>query len=118
MSLDDNLNTHNHHPDYLRPSLPSDFLPPISRWITLGGVFLFGTVATLLAIVTFTPYRVTIEAPARIRPQGETKIVQSTAAGKVKTIQASNHQILKSGDIMLVIDDSQLLIDQSQNCSH
>ncbi len=26
---------HNHHPEYLHPSLPSDFLPPVSRIVGL-----------------------------------------------------------------------------------
>ncbi len=105
---------HNHHPDYLRPSVPSDFLPPISRWITLGGVFLLSTVGTLLVTVALTPYTVMVKAPARIRPDGEIRIVQSAAAGKVKNIQVTNNQVLKQGDILVLIDDSELKIQKKQ----
>ncbi|MDJ0535163.1 MAG: HlyD family efflux transporter periplasmic adaptor subunit [Xenococcaceae cyanobacterium MO_207.B15] len=110
---DSNLH-HNHHPDYLRPSIPSDFLPPISPWITLGGVFLLGTVGTLLGAVALTPYTVMVKAPARIRPDGEIRIVQSAAGGKVKSIQVTSNQMLKQGDILVTIDDSELIIQKNQ----
>ena len=110
---DSNL-PHNHHPDYLRPSIPSDFLPPISPWITLGGVFLLGTVGTLLGAVALTPYTVMVKAPARIRPDGEIRIVQSAAGGKVKSIQVTSNQMLKQGDILVTIDDSELIIQKNQ----
>ena len=100
----------NHHPDYLRPSVPSDFLPPISRWITLGGVFLFGTVGTVLSTIAFTPYTVTVKAPARIRPHGELRIVQSAVEGKVKIIQVKSNQVLKKGDMIVSLDNYQLII--------
>lgn len=114
MSPDENLNAHNHHPDYLRPSLPTDFLPPVSRWITFGGVFLFSTVIALLGTVTVTPYRIMVKAPARVRPQGGIQIVQSTAAGKVKNIQVTNNRVVKKDDILIVLDDSELIIQKNQ----
>ena len=108
-----NRNYH-HHPDYLRPSVPSDFLPPINLWVTLGGVFLLGTVGTLLVTLALTPYTVMVKAPARIRPDGEIRIVQATTAGKVKNIQATNNQVLKQGDILVLIDDSELISQKKQ----
>ena len=104
----------NHHPDYLRPSVPSDFLPPISRWITIGGVFLFGTVGTVLGTIAFTAYTVTVKAPARIRPNGELRIVQSAVGGKVKRIQVKNNQILKKGDVIASLDDYELIIQKKK----
>ena len=110
---DSNLH-HNHHPEYLRPSIPSDFLPPVSRWITLGGVFLLGTVGTVLGTVAFTPYKVMIKAPARIRPNGDLRIVQSAVEGKVKSIQVESNQVLKKGDIIVLLDDYELIIQKKK----
>ncbi len=104
----------NPHPEYLRPSVPSDFLPPISRWITFGGVFLVGTVGTLISIVALMPYTIMIKADARIRPDGELRIVQSPAAGKVKSIQVTNHQVLKQDDVIVVLDDGELVIQSKK----
>ena len=102
------------NPNYLPPCSPNDFLPPISRWITLGGVFLLGTVGTLLAIVAFTPYTVTVKAPARIRPDGELRIVQSAVAGKVKKILVTSNQIVKKSDVLVHLDNSELTIEKQQ----
>ena len=105
---------YNHHPDYLRPSSPSDFLPSINPWITLGGIFLFATFGTVLATIALTPYKVMVKAPAQIRPHGELRIVQSAVAGKVKTIQVTSNQVLKKGEIIVSIDDSELIIQKKQ----
>ena len=106
---DSNLN-HNHHPEYLRPSVPSDFLPPVSRWITFGGLFLFSTVVTIIGALALMPYTVMVKAPARIRPHGELRIVQSPVKGKVKNLSVKSNQVLKKGDVIAAIDDSELII--------
>lgn len=104
----------NPHPEYLPLSVPSNFLPPISRWITFGGVFLVGTVGTLITIVALMPYTIMIKADARIRPDGELRIVQTPAAGKVKSIQVTSHQVLKQGDVIVVLDDAELVIQSKK----
>ena len=104
----------NPHPDYLRPSVPSNFLPPVSRWITFGGVFLLGTVGTLISLVALMPYTVMIKADARIRPNGELRIVQSPAIGKVKNISVIEYQVIHQGDVIVVLDDSELIIQSKK----
>ena len=102
------------HPEYLPASLPSDFLPPISNWLTLGGLFLSATVGVIIGLAAFTPYRATVKAPSRIRPGGGIHMIQSAISGKVKNIQVSNNQIVKKGDIIASLDNSKLLLKIKQ----
>lgn len=102
------------HPEYLPASIPSDFLPPISNWLTLGGLFLSATVGVVIGLAAFTPYRATVKAPSRIRPVGGIHIIQSAISGKVKNIQVSDNQIVKKGDIIASLDNSELLLKINQ----
>ncbi len=55
-----------------------------------------------------------VKADARIRPNGELRIVQSPVKGKVKSIQVTSNQVLNKGDVIAYIDDSDLIIQKKQ----
>lgn len=63
--------------DFLRPVQSDDFLPPISRWSTLGGLFLVGACGAAVTLAAVIKYRITVKAPATVRPVGELRIVQA-----------------------------------------
>ncbi|NJR25685.1 MAG: HlyD family efflux transporter periplasmic adaptor subunit, partial [Richelia sp. CSU_2_1] len=90
------------------------FLPPIGRWITAGGLFLFGTFSGAIALAAVAKYNVTVRVPATVRPAGEIRIVESASAGTVTTIQVKENQTVKQGDAIATIDASQLLTKQNQ----
>lgn len=97
------------------PIVKSDeFLPPISRWTTLGGLFLVGTFGVAIALAAFTGYKITVKASAIIRPAGELRIVQAATQGTVETIAVKENQPVKQGDIIATIDDSRLQTQKSQ----
>lgn len=102
------------HPDLLRPVRSDDFLPPISLWTTLGGLFLVGTVGSAITLAAIIKYNVTVKARATVRPTGETRIVQAAAAGTVKSILVQENQLVKQGDALATIDNSQLQTKKSQ----
>ena len=102
------------NPDFLRPVQSDEFLPPISRWTTLGGLFLVGTFGVAVALAAFTKYNVTVKAPATVRPSGELRIVQAAAEGTVKSIQVKENMVVKQGDAIATIDNSQLQTKKSQ----
>jgi HlyD family secretion protein len=89
-------------------------LPPISRWTSLAGVFLIGTVIASISLSSWVKYNVTVKAAAVVRPIGETRIVQSMIDGTVKTIFVKENQVVKQGDIIALLDMEQLLIKKSQ----
>jgi HlyD family secretion protein len=89
-------------------------LPPVSRWTSLAGLFLIGTVITSIYLSSWVKYNVTVKAAAIVRPIGETRVVQSRIEGTVKSILVKENQIVKQGDIIALLDTEQLLIKKSQ----
>lgn len=97
------------------PLVDSDeFLPSVSNWTTLGGLFLIGTVGISIALASAIKYNVTVQAPALIRPTGEIRVVQAVTEGTVKNILVKENQVVKQGDVIAYIDASQLEIKKSQ----
>jgi len=102
------------NPDFLHPVQSDEFLPPISRWTTLGGLFLVGTVGAAFALATVIKYNVTVKAPATVRPIGELRIVQAATEGSVKSILVKENQVVKQGDAIATIDNSRLQTQKRQ----
>lgn len=98
----------------LPPVQVNDFLPSISRWTSLGGLFIVGAVGITFALASVIQYKVTIQAQAIVRPAGELRIVQAATEGSVLSISAKENQLVKKGDIIATIDDSQLQTKKSQ----
>lgn len=92
----------------------NDFMPAISTWTRLGGLFLVGTVGIAIALAAFTPYKITVKASAQVRPAGELKIVEAKTEGIVVEIDVTENQRLKRGDAIVTIDSSRLATQSSQ----
>ncbi|TAF07203.1 MAG: HlyD family efflux transporter periplasmic adaptor subunit [Nostocales cyanobacterium] len=106
------LYTHNQK---LIPSVENDeFLPPISRWTSLAGIFLISNVAVGITLSSWIQYNVIVKADATVRPTGEIRVVQTAIPGTIKSILVKENQVVKKGDIMAILDTEQLLIQQSQ----
>ena len=104
----------NSNQDYLPLVKENDFLPPFSRWASLGGMFIVGTLGIAIALAAVTKYKVTVKAQARVRPDGELRIVQATTEEPVRQIAVEEHQVVKKGDLIAILDDSRLLTQKSQ----
>ncbi len=100
--------------DFVPPVQSNEFLPPISPWTTLGGLFLVGTFGVAIALSAFTQYNVTVKAPATVRPIGEVRIVQAAVEGTVKRIEVQENQVVKKGDAIAIVDDNRLQTQKSQ----
>jgi HlyD family secretion protein len=96
------------NPEFLHPATPEEFLPPISRWTTYGGLVLLAGFGAAIALAGVLKYSVTVKAPATIRPAGELRIVQSAVEGTVKSIEVRANSSVKAGDIIATTDDSRL----------
>ena len=92
----------------------NDFMPPISLWTKLGGLFMAGSIGVAIALAAFTPYQVTVKAQAKVRPAGELKIVEAETEGTVIEIAAEENQKVNKGDIIATIDNSRLATQKSQ----
>lgn len=103
-----------HNPGFLRPVQSEEFLPPSSRWTTLGGLFLVGTCGAAVTLTAVLKYPITVKAPATVRPLGEVRIVQAATEGIVKSISVKENQVVRKGEAIAKIDDSRLQTEKSQ----
>jgi multidrug efflux pump subunit AcrA (membrane-fusion protein) len=102
------------------------FLPPVSRWTTLGGILMVATFGGAIALASVTKYSATVKADAIVRPAGEVRVVQAATEGTVESIAVSQNQTVKEGDAIAVVDASRLdaqkkqlqeIINQSQTAA-
>lgn len=101
-------------PDLLRRVQSDDFLPPIGLWTNLSDFFLVVTVGAAITLAAVIKYNVTVKAPATVRPTGETRIVQAATEGTVTSILVKQNQLVKLGDAIATLDNSQLQTKKSQ----
>jgi len=62
--------------DYLPPVRSDEFLPPISLWTRLGGLFLVVTIGCVFALSAVIKYNVIVKAPAIVRTAGKQGVAQ------------------------------------------
>jgi multidrug efflux pump subunit AcrA (membrane-fusion protein) len=96
------------------PLQENEFLPPISRWNTFGGLFIVCILGLSIPVTAVAKYKVTVKGQAVVRPTGELRIVQATAEGQVMQIYVKANQVVKKGDAIAFIDDSRLQTKKSQ----
>jgi HlyD family type I secretion membrane fusion protein len=93
---------------------PDEFIPPISRLIISSGVILIVIFSAAAILSTILKYNVTVKASANIRPVGELRLVQATTEGVIHSITAKENQVVKKGEALAYIDDSQLQTKKTQ----
>lgn len=96
------------HREPLHPVQKDEFLPPISPWITLGGIVLVVLFSIAFYLASILKFKIAVKAPAVIRPEGELRIIQSVLEGTIKQVAVKENQLLKKGDVVAYLDDSQL----------
>lgn len=92
----------------------NEFIPPINRWTTYGGMFILCVISLAIPIASVTKYKVTVKGQAVVRPAGELRIVQAATEGQVMQIYVKENQVVKKGDTVATIDDSRLQTKRSQ----
>ena len=96
------------------PSIETnEFIPPISRWTTFGGLFILIVLGLAVPISAVTKYKVTVKGGAIIRPDGGLRIVQTAIEGQVMQIPVKENDRVKKGDTIAIIDDSRLQTKKS-----
>ena len=102
------------NPDLVAPVSPEFFLPPINRWLSLGGIAMLASVVSAIAFIGVFNYRVTVKAPAKIRPEGELRLVQAAKSGKIAKIAVQTNQQVAKDDIIAYLDNFALQQDKQQ----
>ncbi len=97
-------------PDYatVQSVTPEEFLPTISRWASVGGVVMVGSFGAAVGLSTILKYKVTVQAPATVRPMGELRLVQSTIEGSIESISIQENQVVQKGDQIATVRDLRL----------
>ena len=105
----------NSNSDFLPPPVQeNEFLPPMSSWVTMGGLVMIGILGISIIVASVAKYKVTVKAQALVRPTGELRIVQAATEGQVMHISVKENQVVKKGDEIATIDDSRLQTKNSQ----
>ncbi len=100
--------------DFLPQVQVNEFLPPISRWLNVGGLIIVVIVGLAIPLASVTKYKVTVRAQANVRPAGELRLVQAATEGPIMQVLVEGNQLVKKGDIIATIDDSRLQTQKSQ----
>lgn len=100
--------------DSLRQATPNEFLPPIQNWLIVSGFACLGVFVGAIGISSQLEYKVTVKAPAKIRPVGELRIVQAATEGKIADILVGENQRVRSGELIAQIDDARLQNQKQQ----
>ncbi|WP_421654925.1 HlyD family secretion protein [Leptothermofonsia sp. ETS-13] len=104
-------------PDSDIPPLQSEeFLPPVSRWTTLGGYLMAGTLCGAIALASVVRYNVKVQASASVRPVGELNVVQSAIDGTVSAVKVQPNQVVREGDVIveIAVDRNRLRVLQAK----
>ena len=96
------------------PLSADEFLPPVSRWTTLGGAILISAVGAAVILATVLRYNITVKAPAVIRPSGDLRLVQAERNGTVTEIAVDVNQTVQQGDVIAVLDAAPLESQRQQ----
>lgn len=91
----------------------NEFIPPINRWTTFGGMFILCVISLAIPVAAVAKYKVTVKGQAVVRPAGELRIVQAATEGQVMQIYVKENQEVKKGDAVATIDDSRLQTKKS-----
>lgn len=100
--------------DLLQPVKSEEFLPSISRWVTLGGLAIVSVFGVGLILAATTPYITTVKAPAVVRPSGDTRLVQVAITGTVRQILVQEGALVQQGSLIAVLDASPFSMKQQQ----
>ena len=92
----------------LEPIDPNQFLPSISRTVTLGSWFIVLMLGSAIAASFSIKYRTTVKVPGIIRPAGEPRLVQAKVSGAVVEILASSNAPIRKGELIAKLDTDSL----------
>lgn len=98
----------------LRPAQPDEFLPPVSRWTSWGGMVLLATVGAAIALAAVVRYGVTVRAVGSVRPVSGVQIVQAKTAASIASIQVQPNQPVQQGDVIVQLDRTRLDTERQQ----
>ncbi|NJK62567.1 MAG: HlyD family efflux transporter periplasmic adaptor subunit [Synechococcaceae cyanobacterium SM2_3_1] len=98
----------------LPTATPDEFLPPIDRWSTLGGLALLLVFGGSLVLAARLSYQVAVHAPAIVRPEGDLRLVQAAITGTVQSIEVKSNDQVEAGEVIAYLTDAELRVQERQ----
>jgi len=102
------------NPQFIRAAHPDEFLPPLGKWTIIGGLVMLAGLVGAIALSAVLKYKVVVKAPVTVRPAGELRLVEAQAEGSIKQIEVKVNQSVQAGDVIAVIDDTNLQSQKRQ----
>ncbi|MBE9039832.1 hypothetical protein IQ235_03370, partial [Oscillatoriales cyanobacterium LEGE 11467] len=81
-----------------------EFLPPVSRWASIGGLLVVGVLGAVVVLSALVKYDVTVKASGRVRPQWELQLIQARTDGIVSSIEVTEHQEVEVGEVFAYLE--------------
>jgi HlyD family type I secretion membrane fusion protein len=111
--------------DYLSISQPSspqqlasrqaeELLPPVSKWLTWGGISVVAIIALAIPATAIFQYKTVVKAQAIARPVEELHLVQAAVEGQVSQILVKKGQVIQKGEAIATLDLSRFQTKQNQ----
>ena len=94
------------------------FFPSVNRWVKLTGWGLLLTTSIFIALCSVLKYSVTVKGKSLIRPSGGTRLVESQKEGTIKNIAVQKNQLIEKGDIIAILNQSEIEIQKNQLISN
>lgn len=105
-----------------RPEIPQqpilrqagDLLPPVSKWLTWGGISVVTMIILTIPAAAIFKYKTVVKASAVVRPVEKLHLVQAAMDGQVSKILVKEGQMVEQGQAIATINRSDFKTKQNQ----
>jgi HlyD family type I secretion membrane fusion protein len=102
-------------PDFrLASGEANDMLPPVSKWLTWGGISVVMMVILAVPASAVFKYKTVVKAQAVVRPVGELDLVQAAVEGQIDEILVKEGQTVDQGQAIATVDRSRFEMKKNQ----
>ena len=95
-------------------TITEEFLPPIGRWLTWGGISVVTAIALVIPATSILKYKTTVKTEAMVRPEGEVRLVQAAVEGQIAEILVKQGQAVNKGEVIATVDPSSFQTKKNQ----
>lgn len=95
-------------------TITEEFLPPIGRWLTWGGISVVTAIALVIPATSILKYKTTVKTEAMVRPEGEVRLVQAAVDGQIAKILVKPGQVVNKGEVIATVDPSSFQTKKNQ----
>ena len=91
-----------------------ELLPPVSRWLTWGGISVVTMIILAIPAAAIFKYKTVVRAQAIARPAEELHLVQAAVEGQISKILVKEGQTVELGQAIATIDLARFKTEQNQ----